>query len=96
MKEYYVYIMSSNNRSTIYIGVTNDLERRVFEHRNKLIKGFTEKYKCINLVFYEEHNQIVKAIYREKKIKNWNRNWKNQLIEELNPEWPDSSEEWKG
>jgi len=88
--------MSSNNRNTIYSGVTNDLERRVFEHKNKLIKGFIEKYNCINLVYYEEHNQIVEAIYREKKIKNWNRDWKNELIEEFNPEWLDLSEEWKG
>ena len=94
MKEYYVYIMSSDNKNTIYIGVTNDLERRVFEHKNKIIKGFTEKYNCVNLVYFEEHNQIVEAIYREKQLKKWNRDWKNQLIEKENPNWLDLSKEW--
>ena len=95
MKEYYVYIMSSINRNTVYIGVTNDLERRVFEHKNKIIKGFTEKYNCVILVYFEEHNQIIEAIYREKQLKKWNRDWKNQLIEEENPDWLDLSKEWK-
>ena len=94
MKEYYVYIMSSDNKNTIYIGVTNDLERRVFEHKNKIIKVFTEKYNCVNLVYFEEHNQIVEAIYREKQLKKWNRDWKNQLIEKENPNWLDLSKEW--
>ena len=95
MKEYYVYIMSSNNKNTVYIGVTNDLERRVYEHKEKLTKGFTEKYNCVNLVYYEVYNQIVDAIYREKQLKKWNRVWKNELIEEENPNWLDLSEEWK-
>lgn len=86
--------MSSNNKNTIYIGVTNDVERRVYEHKNKLIKGFTEKYNCINLVYWEEYNQIDKAIYREKQLKKWNRKWKNELIEKMNPEWSDLSEQW--
>ena len=94
MKEYYVYIMSSNNKNTIYIGVTNDLERRIYEHKNKLLKGFTQKYNCVNLVYYEVHNQIVDAIYREKQLKNWQRAWKNELIEIDNPEWLDLSKEW--
>ena len=95
MKDYYVYIMSSINKNTIYIGVTNNIERRVFEHKNKLTKGFTEKYNCVNLVYYETHNQIVEAIYREKQLKKWNRAWKDELIESENPNWLDLSEEWK-
>jgi len=86
--------MSSSNKSTIYIGVTNDLERRVYEHKNKMVKGFTQKYNCVNLVYYEVHNQIVDAIYREKQLKNWNRVWKNELIEENNLNWLDISKEW--
>lgn len=61
--------MSNNNKKSIYIGVTNDLERRVYEHKNKLFKGFTQKYNCVNLFYYEIHNQIVDAIYREKQLK---------------------------
>ena len=94
MKEYYIYIMSSNNKNSIYIGVTNNLERRVNEHKNKMIKGFTQNYNCVNLVYYEIHNQIVDAIYREKQLKNWNRVWKNELIEQDNSNWLDLSEEW--
>ena len=81
--------MSSNNKNSVYIGVTNDLELRVQEHKNKLVKGFTEKYNCVNLVYYEVHNQIIDAIYREKQLKNWNRVWKNELIEKDNPKWLD-------
>lgn len=95
MKEYYVYIMSSNNNNTIYIGVTNDIERRVYEHKEKINKGFTEKYNCTKLVYYEVHNQIIEAIYREKQLKKWNRAWKNELIETENQNWVDLSNEWK-
>ena len=86
--------MSSNNKNSIYIGVTNDLERRIYEHQNKLVKEFTQKYNCVNLVYFETHNQIVDAIYREKQLKNWNRIWKNELIEKDNPNWLDLSKEW--
>ncbi|MBL4668652.1 MAG: GIY-YIG nuclease family protein, partial [Flavobacteriales bacterium] len=95
MKEYYVYIMSSDNKNSIYIGVTNDLERRIYEHQNKLVKGFTQKYNCVNLVYFETHNQIVDAIYREKQLKNWNRQWKIGLIEKDNKQWDDLSVDWK-
>ncbi len=95
MKEYYVYIMSGNNNNTIYIGVTNDIERRVYEHKEKINKGFTEKYNCTKLVYYEVHNQIIEAIYREKQLKKWNRAWKNELIKTENPNWVDLSNEWK-
>lgn len=87
--------MSSNNKSTVYIGVTNDLESRVYQHKNKTAKGFSQKYNCVNLVYFETHNQIVDAIYREKQLKNWNRAWKNELIEQENPNWLDLSEDWK-
>ena len=86
--------MSSNNKNSIYKGVTNDLERRIYEHQNKLVKEFTQKYNCVNLVYFETHNQIVDAFYREKQLKNWNRIWKNELIEKDNPNWLDLSKEW--
>ena len=91
MKRYYVYIMANRSR-TLYTGVTNDLERRVFEHKNKLVSGFTEKYNVNRLVFYEETSDINAAITREKQIKGWRRARKIELIESVNPEWLDLSE----
>ncbi len=78
----------------MYIGVTNDLERRVYEHKNHLVKGFTEKYNVNILVYFEQTNDIQEAIMREKKLKKWNRRWKIELIEKLNFEWKDLSEDW--
>jgi len=91
MKNFYVYIMANKSR-TLYTGVTNDLERRVFEHKNKLVSGFTEKYNVNRLVFYEETSDINAAITREKQIKGWLRARKIELIESVNPEWRDLSE----
>jgi len=89
MKDYYVYILSSKRNGTLYIGITNNLLRRVYEHKNNIIKGFTEKYKVHNLVYYEIANDINAAITREKRIKKWKRQWKIELIEKDNPEWRD-------
>ena len=93
MKEYYVYIMS-NHSKTLYTGVTNNLERRVYEHKHKLIEGFTSKYNITNLVYYESTNDIRVAISREKQIKGWLRSKKVALIESVNPNWADLSDEW--
>ena len=86
--------MSSNNSHTIYIGVTNNLKRRVIEHKSKTIDGFTKNYNCVNLVYFEEFNQIHDAIRREKQLKKWNRQWKNDLINENNSEWKDLAIDW--
>ncbi|NQU83337.1 MAG: GIY-YIG nuclease family protein [Parcubacteria group bacterium] len=91
---YYVYILSSNS-GTLYIGVTNDIERRVSEHKQGLIKGFTKKYNCKKLVYYEDYTDIKQAITREKQLKKWSRNKKQNLIKTLNPTWKDFSLEWK-
>ena len=92
-KQYYVYIMTNKNNTTLYTGVTNDLPRRVFEHKSKLVKGFTRKYKINKLVFYEVYADIINAITREKQIKGGSRAKKVQLIEEKNPSWNDLSSE---
>jgi putative endonuclease len=93
-KTYYIYILANKRNGTLYIGVTNDLERRVYEHKNHLVKGFTEKYNVNILVYFEQTNDIQEAIMREKKLKKWNRRWKIELIEKLNFEWKDLSEDW--
>lgn len=90
MKNYYVYIMT-NNSKTLYIGVTNDLIRRIYEHKNKLIDGFTKKYNITKLVYYEVFNTVEDAIKREKQLKNWHRQWKINLIESMNNDWRDLS-----
>jgi putative endonuclease len=92
MKQYYVYILASDRNGTLYVGVTSDLRRRVFEHRNKIVEGFTKKYDISKLVYFDQTNDIESAIKREKQIKKWNRAWKLRLIEEQNPEWKDLSE----
>jgi putative endonuclease len=89
MKEYYVYMLASKRNGTLYTGVTNDLIRRVYEHKNKLIKGFTKKYNVHQLVYYEVASDIESAINREKQLKNWRRKWKLALIEKANPTWED-------
>ena len=87
---YYVYILSSNTNVTIYTGVTNDLVRRVYEHRNNAdSKSFTAKYKVHKLVYFEETPDVRAAIEREKQIKSWNRNRKNELVNSVNPHWID-------
>ena len=84
----YVYMLASKKGGTLYIGVTNDLSRRVYEHQQRE-KGFTAKYGAIRLVWYEEHDDITAAIQREKSLKRWRRQWKVDLIESINPEWND-------
>ena len=90
MKNYYVYIMASINK-TFYIWVTNNLEKRVLEHKNKIFWWFTAKYNINKLVYYEVFNDINEAIQAEKKLKNWHRQWKIDLIEKTNPNWLDLS-----
>ena len=91
---YYVYMMSNWNNKVLYTGVTNNLERRVYEHKNKLIKGFTAKYNINKLVYYDYTNDVTSAITMEKKIKGWDRQKKNELIESINPQWKDLSDEF--
>ncbi len=93
MKSYWVYIMSGRMR-TLYVGVTNDIERRVYEHKNKSIPGFTSKYRLDRLVYFEEHADIRDAIHREKQIKGWRREKKVTLLESLNAKWRDLSLDW--
>ncbi len=90
----YVYIVASQKRGTLYIGVTSNLEQRIYEHREGLTKGFTSRYDCTRLVWYEEHFSIGTAIQREKSLKRWYRDWKIKLIEDFNPEWRDLYEEF--
>ncbi len=93
MQEYSVYIMT-NHSGTLYVGVTNDLQRRVYEHRQKLIPGFTAKYNIVRLVYFEVTPDVRTAIEREKQIKGWLRAKKIALIESVNPNWDDLSAEW--
>ena len=87
--------MTNKNNTALYVGVTNDIGRRVFEHKNSVNKNsFTSKYNCFKLIYFEEHNDINKAIAREKNIKDWKREWKNNLINEKNPNWEDLAKEW--
>ena len=85
--------MASRKNGAIYIGVTNDLLRRVYEHRNEMIDGFTKKYNVRRLVYYEHTNDVYGAIEREKALKKWNRQWKIELIESVNPDWDDLYEQ---
>ncbi len=94
MKQGYVYIMSNFNRTVLYIGVTNDLERRVKEHKSGKGSSFTSKYKCIYLMYYERMQGIENAIKREKQLKNWKKDWKMNLIKEVNPDLKDLAENW--
>ncbi len=89
-KEYWVYIMASIS-GVLYIGVTNNLERRFYEHKNSMLDGFTKKYNCKKLVYYESYNDIDLAIQREKQLKNWKREWKLDLIEKGNKDMSDLS-----
>jgi putative endonuclease len=91
-KRYYVYLLTNWNNKVMYVGVTNDLKRRLYEHRNKLIAGFTEKYNLFKLVYFEETQNINAAIAREKEIKKWRREKKNQLVNQSNTDWQDLSE----
>jgi len=92
--QYFVYILASKKNGVIYIGVTNDLERRVFEHKSKVTKGFTSRYNVDKLVYFEHFLNINETIKREKRLKKWNRQWKIELIEKENAAWKDLAEEW--
>jgi putative endonuclease len=86
---YYVYLLASRKYGTLYLGVTNDLVRRVYQHKNKIIRGFTSRYGVDRLVWYECYDDPITAITREKELKKWRRDWKIRLIEEANPDWLD-------
>ncbi len=85
----YVYILASKRNGTLYIGVTSDLIRRIYEHREGLVDGFSKRYGAKRLVYFETHDDIVRAIQREKTMKHWSRAWKLELIESRNPDWDD-------
>jgi putative endonuclease len=91
--DYYVYIMASGRHGTLYIGMMNDLTRRVYEHKHDIIDGFTRKYGVHILVYFEHTNNVVSAIAREKQLKKWRRQWKIRLIEKNNPQWRDLYDE---
>ena len=93
-KTYYVYLITNWNNKVLYIGVTNNLERRLYEHKNRLIKGSTEKYNINKLVYFEQTDDIYSAITREKEIKQWRREKKNNLVESKNKPWEDLSKQW--
>ncbi|MCL2451305.1 GIY-YIG nuclease family protein [Candidatus Saccharibacteria bacterium] len=93
MKSYYVYILTNRTNQIFYIGITNDLWRRIYEHKNHLVTGFTDKYNLEKLVYYEETSDVNSAIQREKQLKNWHRQWKINLIEQANPNYKDLAEE---
>jgi putative endonuclease len=95
MADYFVYILSNKSRM-LYVGITNDLERRIYEHKMKLVPGFTSRYGLTSLVYYESTGDVRAAIEREKEIKGWVRRKKTALIHLFNPEWKDLSAEWSG
>ena len=86
---YYVYIMASGRNGTLYVGMTNDLIRRVYEHKHDLADGFARRHRVHDLVYFEQTDEVVSAIAREKRLKKWNRKWKLELIEKVNPGWRD-------
>ena len=88
-RQYYVYILTNKAYGTLYIGVTNDLIRRTWEHRNDFVEGFSREHQTHRLVWYEVHGDVCEAITREKRIKTWNRAWKVNLIQSMNPNWDD-------
>ena len=95
MQKYFVYILSNYTNTTLYVGMTNDLKRRLYEHKNKLIEGFSSKYNTNKLVYYEETSDVKTAIQREKNLKKWNRQWKEELIKKTNPDFKDLSLVWE-
>lgn len=88
---YYVYLLTNWNNRVMYVGVTNNLRRRLYEHQNKLVEGFTKKYNVTKLVYYETTNDVITALAREKEVKKWRREKKNNLVIAVNPEWNDLS-----
>ncbi len=93
VKHYFIYILTNFRNTTFYIGVTNSLERRIFEHRQESVEGFSKKYKLKKLVYFEEYLDVREAIIREKQLKNWHRAWKINLIRKANPEFKDLLED---
>jgi len=93
-KTYFVYAITNWNNKVLYIGMTNNLERRMYEHKNKLLAGFSTTYNLNKLVYFETSNDVISAISREKEIKKWRREKKNILIETANPKWEDLSLDW--
>ncbi|MBF0245069.1 MAG: GIY-YIG nuclease family protein [Planctomycetes bacterium] len=96
MKRFFVYILANKRNGTLYTGVTSDLEKRIYQHKEKLTEGFTRKYGVDQLVWFEECEGAESAILREKQIKKWRRSWKLKTIEEINPDWRDLYEELSG
>ena len=88
-KQFYVYTLASKRNGTLYIGITSGLVQRIWQHKNKMVEGFTQKYNVNKLVYYEVHPNAESAITREKQMKKWRRSWKIRLIEEKNPDWKD-------
>ena len=88
-KQYFVYILTNKSNKVLYIGVTSNLLKRIEQHKNKLVEGFTSKYNVYKLIYFETHNRVENAITREKQIKKWNREWKENLIIRQNPKWKD-------
>jgi len=94
-RQFYVYIMTNKCNTVLYTGVTNDLLRRIYEHKNKLVEGFTKKYNITKLVYYDITEDIESAIRREKQLKNWHRDWKVKQITRFNSQWRDLTEDFK-
>ncbi len=94
-RQYFVYILTNKFNEVLYTGVTSNLIRRIFEHKNKLVKGFTKKYNVTKLVYFEETNDVRRALEREKQLKNWHRQWKINLINGFNSQWKDLSNDWQ-
>jgi putative endonuclease len=92
-KRFFVYVLSNRRRGVLYVGVTSDLIRRLFEHKAKLVPGFTKTYRIVMLVYYEEYSSILEARAREATLKRWRRAWKMELIDKFNPDWRDLAEE---
>ncbi len=92
-KRFFVYILTNRPKGVLYVGVTNDLTRRIWEHRTKIVPGFTRKYGVTRLVYFEEHASILEARVREQALKHWRRAWKFKLIEDVNPTWRDLYDE---
>ncbi len=89
METYYVYILTNKKRGVFYVGVTRDLIKRIWQHKNRMGQGFTSKYNLHNLVYFELYQEVTDAIQREKRLKRWKRSWKIKLIEKANPRWQD-------
>ena len=92
VRNYFIYILTNSQNTILYIGITNNLERRIYEHKNKLVEGFTSKYNLAKLVYYETTTDVNSAIIREKQLKNWHRDWKYNLIKSKNPNFLDLSD----